>query len=161
MSVNGYLPHLLVIPEDDKNREIANGFILDIRVKTARIQVLPPAGGWLKVVEKFVDNFVISMQNFPERRVLLLLDFDNKIVARTAYVQGCIPPPLADRVFLLGVKSEPEKLITACNRKTEPIGEALADECANNQTVLWAHPLLAHNAAELARLKAEVKPFLF
>jgi hypothetical protein len=161
MSVNGYLPHLLVIPEDDKNREIANGFVLDSRVKTVRIQVLPPAGGWLKVIEKFVGDHVGSMQRFPERRVLLLIDFDDEVVARTAHVQGCIPPTLAGRVFLLGVKSEPEKLTAACKKKTESIGEALAAECASNQAVLWAHPLLAHNAAELARLKAQVNPFLF
>jgi len=28
MSINKYEPHLLVLPEDDANRKIANGFIL-------------------------------------------------------------------------------------------------------------------------------------
>jgi hypothetical protein len=29
MSVNKYLPHVLVLPEDDANRQMANGFFLD------------------------------------------------------------------------------------------------------------------------------------
>jgi hypothetical protein len=28
--VNRYLPHVLVLPEDDANRQIANGFVLDL-----------------------------------------------------------------------------------------------------------------------------------
>jgi len=30
MSVNGHLPHVLVLPEDDANRQLANGFVLDL-----------------------------------------------------------------------------------------------------------------------------------
>jgi hypothetical protein len=29
MSVNKYHPHVLVLPEDDANRQLANGFLLD------------------------------------------------------------------------------------------------------------------------------------
>ena len=29
MSVNVYKPHVLVLPEDDADRQIANGFLLD------------------------------------------------------------------------------------------------------------------------------------
>ena len=44
MSVNVYKPHVLVLPEDDANREIANGFLLAPSLKLRNIQVLPCAG---------------------------------------------------------------------------------------------------------------------
>jgi hypothetical protein len=48
MSVNKYEDHVLVLPEDDANRQIANGFILNSNVKERAIQVLPIADGWDK-----------------------------------------------------------------------------------------------------------------
>lgn len=53
MRLNKYRPHLLVLPEDDANRQIANGFILHPNVNSRAIQVLPPSGGWRKVLEDF------------------------------------------------------------------------------------------------------------
>lgn len=49
MSINAYKPHLLVLPEDDANRQIADGFVLDSNCNYRAIQVLRVAGGWLKV----------------------------------------------------------------------------------------------------------------
>ena len=43
MSVNVYNPHVLVLPEDDANRQIANGFLLEPSIKHRNIQVLTPA----------------------------------------------------------------------------------------------------------------------
>lgn len=53
MRINKYKPHILVLPEDDANRQIANGFLLEKTLNQSAIQVLPPAGGWKKVVEEF------------------------------------------------------------------------------------------------------------
>lgn len=161
MSVNSYLPHVLVLPEDDANREMANGFLLDTRVNDRKVQVLPVAGGWQKVIASFVQDHVNYLQKYPERRIVLLLDFDDDVANRSAHIKSQIPPGLSSRVFVLGVASEPERLKASCNKKLEPIGEALAGECAENAQDLWNHPLMLHNAAELARLKADVKPFLF
>lgn len=161
MSVNAYTPHLLVLPEDDANKDIANGFLLDSRVWPRKIQVLPPAGGWSKTIDCAAKEHAQGMQNFPERRLLLLIDFDNDVVNRLAIVIAKIPPAFYSRVFVLGVSSEPEILRTACAKKFESIGETLAGECASGQQMLWAHPLLTHNAPELTRLILDVKPFLF
>ena len=49
--MNKYVECVYVIPEDDADRQIADGFVLHPRVKEAPIQVLPPAGGWPKVLE--------------------------------------------------------------------------------------------------------------
>lgn len=65
MSVNQYKPHLLVRPEDDANRQIANGFILEIPEKNIRrIQVLPVASGWRKVVDQFLEEDVPGLERF-------------------------------------------------------------------------------------------------
>lgn len=45
MSVNFYKPHVLVLPEDDANRQIAIGFLLDPGLKQRNIQILTPSGG--------------------------------------------------------------------------------------------------------------------
>jgi hypothetical protein len=33
MSVNKYQPHVLLLPEDDANTELANGFVLEIEYR--------------------------------------------------------------------------------------------------------------------------------
>jgi len=53
MSVNKYLPHVLVLPEDDANRQLANGFQLDVFLATRRMQILEEAGGWQEVLNRF------------------------------------------------------------------------------------------------------------
>ncbi len=40
MSVNKFLPHVLVLPEDDADSQLANGFLLNRRCLIQRIQVL-------------------------------------------------------------------------------------------------------------------------
>ena len=58
MSVNKYLPHVLVLPEDDANRQLANGFLLDRALMTRSIQVLAEAGGWTAVLDRFKSDHV-------------------------------------------------------------------------------------------------------
>jgi hypothetical protein len=45
MSINKHRAHILVLPEDDANRQIANGFVLDPNLNDRAIQILPPSGG--------------------------------------------------------------------------------------------------------------------
>lgn len=52
---------------------------------------------------------------------------------------------MKDRVFVLGIKSEPEKLKTALGMNDEAIGRTLARECRHGKHALWIHALLAHN----------------
>jgi len=90
----------------------------------------------------------------------LLIDFDED-TARLNYVKHQIPDDLKNRVFILGVLSEPESLKRDIKKSFEKIGEALAKDCSDNTNELWGHNLLIHNKAELARLISSVKPFLF
>lgn len=160
MSSNKHRLHILVLPEDDANRQIANGFILDLNLNSRAIQVLPEARGWEDVVEKFTNDYASTMRQYPYRMIALLIDFD-KHEDRLSYVKDQIPDDLENRVFVLGVLSEPERLRRDINKDFEKIGEALAKDCSDNTNELWGHDLLKHNQTELDRMISSVKPFLF
>jgi len=56
---NRHQPHILVLPEDDANRQLANGFVLDLDQSTLRrIQVLPEVGGWRVVLDTFESDHI-------------------------------------------------------------------------------------------------------
>lgn len=161
MSINKYQSHILVLPEDDANRQIANGFILHPNLSGRAIQVLPPAGGWMNVLNDFKDVHALEMQKYPYRMIVLLIDFDNQQNDRLSYVKNQIPQDLTDRVFVLGVLSEPENLRKTIQRTFENIGENLSQDCSDDMNELWRHDLLKHNQPELERMILSVKPFLF
>ncbi len=161
MSVNVYKPHVVVLVEDGADRDIANGFLLDPSIKLRNIQVLPPAGGWGKVLDRFLEDHVAELQRWPERHLVLLIDFDDHVESRTKQFVSQFPENVRDRVFLLGTQGEPEPLKKQQGDSLENIGKALAAECYRGETHLWSHPLLAHNAAERERLNTKVKSILF
>jgi hypothetical protein len=73
-----------------------------------------------------------------------------------------IPEELSDRVFVLGVLSNPEKLNVKLNKMgLEYIGISLSSDCSDNTRKVWGDDLLKHNQKELERMVASVKPFLF
>jgi hypothetical protein len=111
VSVNKYQPHILVLPEDDANRQLANGFLLDDSLSTRRrsIQVLEEVGGWIEVLDRFKSDHLIGMERNPKRFMVLLIDFDGK-EDRLGKAKVAIPNHLNDRVFILGTWSEPEGL---------------------------------------------------
>lgn len=158
MSANRYRPHIFVLPEDDANRQLANGFILKIDVP--QIRILPPAGGWMQVRDGFIANHVNEMHKFDRRFMVLLVDCDDDL-NRPKDVQASVPSDLRDRVFVLGVRTEPEALRQAGLGAYEKIGGGMADDCRNRTQDLWGHDLLSHNGAELGRLRAVLCDLLF
>lgn len=160
MSVNRYLPHVFILPEDDANRQLATGFLLEPAVATRKIQILNEAGGWGYVLEQFKDVYVRDMEKYPKGFMVLLIDFDESS-NRLETAKAVIPEHLKNRVFILGVWSIPEKLRSNCGKSYEKIGSALAKDCCDNTNETWAHHLLQHNTSELARLRDLVFPFLF
>ncbi|MCT7980249.1 hypothetical protein [Laspinema olomoucense] len=169
MTLNKYRPHVLVLPEDDADRQIANGFILNPNLNNRAIQILPPSGGWLDVLHDVKTVHGPKMHNIPHRMLVLLIDFDQD-TDRLTFVRTQIPETLQSRIFVLGVLRDPESLKRGIKKtktfikktKTfEEIGEALAQDCADNQQTFWNHELLRHNHPELERLRSSVKPFLF
>jgi hypothetical protein len=159
--MNKYAPHVYVIPEDDRDRQIADGFVLHHQVKDRRIQVMPPAGGWLKVLKTFQDEFVPKLREYTQAHVVMLIDFDGRVAERLDEFRQATPDALKDRVFVVGSKYEPETLKRALKIGFEAIGKSLANDCDTGTTECWDHEQLQHNDAEQRRLVQIVKPFLF
>jgi len=158
---NRYHPHVLVLPEDDANSRLANGFILGLDQSVlARIQVLPEVGGWRAVLDTFEVDLVARMDRFTQGYLVLLIDFDGED-GRLDDVKRRIPERLSDRVFILGAWTEPEALKRAGLGSYETIGAALANDCRYGTDTSWSHALLQHNADEIHRLRQHVRPILF
>jgi hypothetical protein len=157
--INKFVPHVLVLPEDDANLQLAGGFKLEVK-HDRRIQVLPEAGGWLAVCETFLSEHVKGMRQYPARYLVLLLDFDNQS-DRPDRVWEKVPEDLKSRVFLLGVQSEPEALKQAGLGSFEYIGRRMGKECREGINDIWTHDLLQQNASEIDRLEQTVRGFLF
>jgi hypothetical protein len=160
MSVNRYLPHVYVLPEDDANRQVANGFLLDPFLLARQIYVLEEAGGWHLVLERFCSIYAAEMDRCQHRFMVLLIDFDNQN-DRLDKARTKIPDHLMDRVFILGAWSEPEALKMALGCSFESIGLRMAQDCREGTDATWGHQLLRHNAAEIGRLREHVCPVLF
>jgi hypothetical protein len=159
MSVNRQRPHVLVLPEDDANRQLANGFLLHPSL-SAQIQVLVEVGGWSKALDCFEKDHVGKMNSFPDRFMVLLIDFDGQ-QDRLDRAKAVIPDNLKDRVFVLGVWTEPEALKANFGRPYEEIGRAIAEDCRQDTAATWDHELLRHSAGEIERMRQQVRPILF
>jgi len=163
---NLYKPHLLVLPEDEADQQLANGIKLSLNINNRALIIDKPAKGWLNVVKKYTDQVIPEMRKYPSRIVVLLIDFDCKTKGdspknRFNQVRKSIPEDLKNRTFVLGTLSEPEDLKTEFKQGLEKIGESLAEECPDNRNQLWDNKRLKHNIPELERLLESVKPFLF
>jgi hypothetical protein len=160
MSVNSERPHVLVLPEDQANTEIANGFKLHPSVDPRRIQVMKNLGGWTRVLDEFERVYVSKLNQNPNCHIVMLIDFDGKSDRRT-HVDGHIPDGLRDRVFVVGVLSQPEKLKEDKNLGFEKIGWELAEDCPSQPDGTWNHDLLKHNAVELGRMWKTLGAIIF
>jgi hypothetical protein len=161
--INRFQDHLLIIPEDDANRQIAIGFLTSYHLPASgarRIEVRDPAGGWGKVFDDFDEIHVHEMEKYPHRYMVLLIDFDGQ-PNRRAEVRGRIPPEIIDRVFILGTRSNPESLRREVKLSFERIGEELAKDCSNNSNAIWGHALLQDNLEDVIRLREHVRSILF
>jgi hypothetical protein len=160
--MNKFAQHIFVIPEDEADEEIANGFAMHERVDLRRIQVMPVARGWNNVLTTFQEEYIPRLRKYPLGHVVMLIDFDGQGGGRMADVQRVIPDDLRDRVFVVGSSNNPEKLKAALNLSLERIGWQLAQDCAAlGGSGLWDHEHLQHNAEERQRLATVVQAFLF
>jgi hypothetical protein len=157
--VNPYRPHVIVLPEDDADSDIANGFHIEIG-SIRQMQVDPVAGGWTRVLDEFEEAHLPKMRKWHERRMVLLIDFDGR-PERFQQATARIPQDLRDRVFVLGPANEPEDLKRAGLGSLEGIGKALANDCRADTYGVWEDQQLRHNIPEAQRLRQQVGPVLF
>ncbi len=159
--MNKYKDHVYVIPEDDADRQIADGFVQHHEMDDRRIQVMPVANGWSHLLDTFKQEYIQLLKNNLKAHVVMLIDFDGQFEERRARFQAEIPEVIEGRVFVVGSKINPETLKQAIHKTFEEIGSALAGDCATGNTVLWEHEQLSHNDPDRRRLEEIVKPFLF
>lgn len=149
MSVNKYAPHAYIIPEDDANRQIANGFVLHQRVIDRWAMVVQPARGWSRVLDAFEREYVPRLRRNDRAHVVMILDFEGNVADRRAAFNDKIPPDIQLRVFVVGPSNTPESLRQAMpGTSLERIGTLLADDCARDQRGAWGHEQLQHNDDE-------------
>lgn len=153
---NKYHNHLLIVPEDDANRQIANGFLQHPSVRQRSVQVQRVAGGWGNVGPMIAD---LALASLTTRHVVGLVDFD-KVGTRRETVLEALAAEVRERVFVLGVWTEPEDLRRSTGQTLEGIGHQLADDCNVPLLGLWNHQLLKHNLGEVERLIARVRQFV-
>ena len=171
---NNYLPHLLVLPEDEHNREFVLGFIEHHRINSRAVDLRPVAKGWQEAFKGFEENIAPTMQRFKERRVLIVIDFDLNFPDRLQHAKATyIDQSIQDRVFVIGCSDEPKDLLAELanvGHKTsrKQVGADLAAECVGappngpgGGPVSWSHAMLAHNRPELDRLRTSVGKLLF
>jgi hypothetical protein len=152
MSVNRHKEHILVLPEDDANRQMANGLVLEMPDRSrSQVRILPVAGGWEKVLRQFRSDHVRYMDRFPTCAMILAIDFDGRH-ERFSEARTWVPDALAERVFILGVWTRPEDLVRAGLGSYEQIGQAMWRDCGAEPKGIWNHDLLKHNHGELRRL---------
>ena len=161
MSVNKFKDHILIVPEDDANRQLANGFVLHPSVRLQSVDIHPAVGGWSRVHSELGKTYADGLRKYPNRHLILLIDFDEQVMRRSTYFREAIPDDVSARVYILGTRSEPEPLRKNIGKSLEMIGTELAGACADSNLGLWTHEFLRHNDAELTRLIAYIKPFLF
>jgi hypothetical protein len=160
MSVNRHRPHIIVIPEDDADRDLVTGFAQAID-NFRQLYATEVAGGWRNVLAVFEKDHIGEMIRCPDRLVVLLFDFDGEGDRRDEATR-IIPEHLSDRVFVLGPWTNPEAVKRAHPGSTlETVGKALAQDCREGTDTAWRHELLRHNSAELVRLRERARAILF
>lgn len=161
MGVNRWEPHIVVIPEDEANLQLVNGFINYFAVNSRQLGLESPAGGWMPALTLFESDHVSYLRRYKKGNVVILIDFDGEEDARRTYCENRIPDDVKPRTFLIGTRNQPEDLRREIKLSLESIGESAARDCAQNQTHFWGHDHLTHNLTELARLLPIAHPILF
>ncbi len=164
--MNRHKPHLLILPEDEHDHRLANGFAGHMKIDRGQIQILNFANGWRKAQTQITSpdsSEIKHLHSFPAAHLLVVLDFDEE-ADRLVQIQNNIPAMLQNRVYIIGIWDEPKTLRQQLKLKYsfEEIGAALLEECLlpGNGAITWEHSSLQHNQAELQRFKINVCPFL-
>lgn len=108
MGGNKFRPHVLVLPEDDANRQLANGFRLGVG-SIGQFHVEPVAGGWNEVLGRFKSDHIAGMESNAHRLMVLLIDFDDDH-DRLERAKAVVPEHLIHRVFVLGAHAQSPKI---------------------------------------------------
>lgn len=170
MSANRYQKHLLILCEDYATNAMVNGFLSSRHLKNARqVQTLPYLKGWQSVVDSVLNKQLQELARYPERELLLVIDFDKDPARATTIRQHIraalekrqLPYEFEQRVHILGALMEAEDLRRALGQSLEEVGQEAAQQCHENRSALWLHDLLKHNQEDVKHLTMAFRRLLF
>ena len=161
MSPNLHKPHLLVIAEDEANRSIVNGFATQLEANPRQFYIETVSRGWTKGRDRLLELCDRYLKIHTGAHALLIIDFDQQ-ADRASEIKDRLPSEVRDRVFIIGVFSEPEALKRSTKKKGEEIGQLVAAGCKAKNSDIWEQePLLIHNLEEIQRLSQAVRDLFF
>jgi hypothetical protein len=151
-----------VISEDNANREIANGFRLVVEKNARQFWINKSARGWLNGRQELVamSESTGHLQKYKSSNAALIVDFDGKR-ERGSEIKQMVAEGVRDRVFVIGVLTEPEKLRNVTGMKFEQLGSQIGEGCKGSSIGFWQHDLLVHNIEEIRRLSGAVRDIFF
>ena len=100
------------------------------------------------------------LQKYKSSHVALIVDFDGKR-ERGSEIKQLVGEGVRDRVFVIGVLTEPEKLRNATGIKFEQLGRQIAEGCKDSSIDFWQHDLLVHNIEEIRLLSGAIRDIFF
>lgn len=76
MAANRYRPHVLFICEDEAYKQLYNGLQLEMPPRCGNRVLYKIAHGWLRARDYLLKVAMTELYDFPEMRVVVLIDFD-------------------------------------------------------------------------------------
>ncbi|MDO4223899.1 MAG: hypothetical protein Q4D05_07730 [Acinetobacter sp.] len=156
MSVNRYQNYLMVLFEDNAYKDLFLGFDFAWH---KQIELKPVYQGFDDVyLQLTYHNSLIckELAKYPTAYVLALIDgdLDSQSESKIEQLKNALTQ-YQDRIFIIGSKYEAEHIKRAIieQGKWKTVGQKLGQSCKNEACALWQNEMLAHNQAEITRLK--------
>ncbi len=154
--MNKYQFALLVVPEDQANKDLVIG-ARDSQPNTIqnKIRIEPVPGGRDEVWTATIHDYLPRLERYERWHLVLVIDHDADVPKIQQHFDELIPQSLKSRVWVLGCRSEPESCRSRLGRPgpLRELGSELFNSCMTQLSPLWDHNELNHNKAQLESLR--------
>lgn len=159
--MNKYKDTLIILAEDEALHAVVNGYLIHASVNQRACHLEKYERGWVHVKERIPD-YKKELKRYTSLRVLFVIDFDDN-ESRLQEFRDEFGDELQDRMFVLGPKSNVEKLKKCLEASSfEDVGKQLAEGCpiVKTEENPWYCEQLGHIFSEITSLQQKVYPFL-
>ena len=169
--MSAYGCEVVVYPEDAATKDLAVALTESkcgsVFKQNKTITVKRPCGGKDNAVETALKN--CDLKRFPNRRIIILIDFD-KCNTTLAKIKQKIPPEYVGKFFILGWTGEIEDLkseVGCAGTGFNRLAERLVDDCFPQCHGVWKrgefaqmHESACGSKSECERLSEEILPLI-
>ena len=169
--MSAYGCEVVVYPEDGATRDLAIALTAakcgSVFKQDKTITVRRPCGGKEYAVEAAIEN--CNLKNFPNRRIIILIDFD-KCNTSLSRVKQKIPPEHAGKFYILGWSGKIEDLkseVRCAGAGFNKLAAKLVDDCLPHCHGVWERDEFAQmresahgSKSECERLVDEILPLI-